>query len=97
MAREKINISIDADLLKDIDRFTQKEERPSRSNTIEVLVRRGFKLPLAVATLDFTKEALSSVSNPEADIVSFGNFLLKKHGVDDGVGDWDLDRWRNEG
>lgn len=46
MAREKINISIDADLLKDIDALVISEERPSRSNAIEVLVRRGLKLPL---------------------------------------------------
>jgi len=53
MAREKINISIDADVLKDIDTLMESEQRPSRSNTIEVLVRRGLMLPLASATLDF--------------------------------------------
>lgn len=62
MAREKINISIDADLLRDIDRFILTEERPSRSNAIEVLIRRGFKLPLATATLDFTLEALKDAN-----------------------------------
>ena len=32
----------------------------------------------------------------EKDLVSFGNFLLKKHGIDSEVADWDLDKWRNE-
>lgn len=45
--KTKINISIDSELLVDIDKLVETEERPSRSNAIEVLVRRGFKLPLA--------------------------------------------------
>lgn len=32
----------------------------------------------------------------EKDLVSFGNYLLKKYNVvTDGVADWYLDKWRN--
>lgn len=33
--------------------------------------------------------------NPEKDLVSFGNFMLAKHGIDSGVADWDLSNWRD--
>ena len=43
MAKVKLNISMDENVLNDVDRVTESEDRPSRSNTIESLVKRGMK------------------------------------------------------
>lgn len=55
MAKVKINISIDSQLLAEIDDLIFREDRPSRSNAIEVLVKRGFKLPVFKEPVLLTK------------------------------------------
>lgn len=68
---------------------------PEQLTVVQDLMKQEKRSQAAIASIIF-EDGLKLV-NTEKDLVSFGNFLLKKHGVGDGVGDWDLDQWRNKG
>lgn len=57
------------------------------------LAKREKRSKSAMAAL-LIEDGLKLV-NPEKDLVSFGNFLLSKNGIEHGVADWDLSNWRD--